>query len=98
MSKKTTLLFVITLMVLIIGISAVSATSIDDNSTSTATVDSPHSTTHAVSSDIVEVDHKTTEVSQAKKEIKTDNVTKEKTTKTTAKKKTNKTKTSKTVK
>ena len=85
MSKKTTLLFVITLMVLIIGISAVSATSIADNSTSTATVDSPHSTTHAVSSDIVEVDHKTTEVSQAKKEIKTDNVTKEKTTKTTKK-------------
>ena len=85
MSKKTTLLFVITLMVLIIGISAASATSIEDNSTSTATVDSPHSTTHAVSSDIVEVDHKTTEVSQAKKEIKTDNVTKEKTTKTTKK-------------
>jgi hypothetical protein len=85
MSKKSTFIFVITLIVLIIGVSAVSAADVSSNDTSVSTVDIPQSTTHTVSSDVVKVDHKTTEVSQATKEIKTVNVTKEKTTKTAKK-------------
>ena len=53
MSKKSTLMFVIALMVLIIGVSAVSAADVSTNDTNVATVEDTHITSHATTQAVV---------------------------------------------
>ena len=83
MSKKSTLMFVIALMVLIIGVSAVSAADVSTNDTSVATVEDTHITSHATTQAVVKEDNniKTSDnkVTNTKKSVKsvktnTDNI------------------------